>query len=561
VTDEEHASSRSGEQSSPRTPNAGAASDVATSVAGGALLLAASNLLSRILGYGRDIVLGGLEGSSPAAGAYFAAFQIPDLLNYLLAGGALSIAFLPIYTRARLESEASARHLLGIVLGSLSIAAALATALLWWQADWVTAQLYPRFDPEIARLTTELTRIVLPAQILFVIGGILNATLLARGRFWAAALAPLLYNASIITLGLLLHARLGVRSFALGVLVGAMAGPFAAPLVACLRARVPLGFQFAPLDRTFRSYLFIAAPLMLGQSLLTVDEWFDRLFGALIGPDVVAWLSYARKLMLVPVAVVGQAIAAAALPTLARLYGAGKLAELNQSLLDSLRAGLGLGVLLSIPLATFAKPIIVLVYERGEFGSGDSQQVAALLQLLALAAPSWILQQILVRGFYARGDTWSPMLLGTLMVGLALPVYWWLAQALGASGLALAGALAMGANVLATLALARRMHRAPPLRALLDSLLRSLAIALGGSGVAIAICSASFGSGSWMLADQSLDTRASWQLFLLGGLCYAFTALPLAARWGDAPTRATLARVGSALRRRTRRQRAPAPHR
>jgi len=524
------------------------ARDASTSVAAGALLLAASNLTSRILGYGRDIVLGSYEGSSPAAGAYFAAFQLPDLLNYLLAGGALSIAFLPLYTRARGSSEAAGRDLLGAVLGSLSIAALLATAIVWLYTDPIIGHLYPKFSPELRALTSELTRIVLPAQVFFVAGGILNATLLARGRFLAAALAPLLYNLAIISCGIALHPQIGVRGFAVGVLIGSIAGPFLAPLVSCLHARVPLAFRCAPLDPGFRRYLWIAAPLMLGQSLLTVDEWFDRFFGALIAPNVIAWLSYARKLMLVPVAVVGQAIAAAALPTLARLYTEGRLPELNRSLTDSLRAGLGLGVLLSVPLAAFAEPIVVLIYQRGEFSPTDSREVATLLRVLALAAPSWILQQILVRAFYARGDTWRPMLLGTVMVGVALPAYAYAAQSYGAIGLAFAGVFAMAANVMATLGLARHLHAAPPLGSLLDSLTRSTGISALSAAGAWWLCERLTGLALWGRLEDASAILANLGHLAAAGALYSLLALPLALHFGDPPTRASLSRVIRRLR-------------
>jgi len=515
-----------------------------------ALLLAASNLVSRVLGYARDVVLGSYEGSSPAAGAYFAAFQLPDLLNYLLAGGALSIAFLPLYTRARARSEEEARRLLAIVLGSLSVAAIALTGVLWLTADPLIARLYPRFEPEVMGLTAELTRIVLPAQIFFVIGGILNAALLARGQFWAAALAPLLYNLCIIGFGVALHDRIGVHGFAYGVLIGAALGPCAAPLISCLRRRVPLGFRFAPRSGAFLRYLWIAAPLMLGQSLLTVDEYFDRFFGALIGTDVVAWLSYARKLMLVPVAVVGQAIAAAALPTFARLYEAGKIAELNATLLGGVRAGLALGVLLSVPLAVFASPIVVLVYQRGEFVSADSAQVASLLRLMTFAAPSWIAQQILVRAFYARGDTWRPMILGTGMVIAVLPLYALAADRLGAVGLALAGVVAMALNVVVTLALAHRLHGAPAIAPLLSSLGRAFGIALLACACALLACTLLLGPPTWLDPAAPISPSASLITFLVGGFFYGISAAPAALRFGDPPTRQTLERILRRLRRR-----------
>src|SRR5436190_5996017 len=115
---------------------------------GAAVLLASSILLSRVLGYLREAVLAYQVGAGAATDAYYAAFQIPDLLNYLLAGGALSIAFLPLYTKhLAARDDAGAEHLLATVLGTLTAAAAAATVALWWWAEPLIALQFPRFDP------------------------------------------------------------------------------------------------------------------------------------------------------------------------------------------------------------------------------------------------------------------------------------------------------------------------------------------------------------------------------------------------------------------------------
>lgn len=503
-------------------------------VGAAALLLAASILLSRLLGYAREALLAYRVGAGAESDAYYAAFQIPDLLNYLLAGGALSIAFLPLYTRhlARGDADAADRFF-AAVLGTLTTVTAAATVALWWWAEPLVALQFPRFDPATQALTTRLTRIVLPAQIFFVAGGILNATLLARGRFGPSAAAPLLYNGGIIAGGLLLapHLPIGVEGFSWGALAGAVLGPFLAPLLDA-RSRVRLRVRVAPLDPGFLGYLAVAAPLMLGQTLLTVDEWYERWFGALLGAGTVAHLAYARRLMLVPVAVVGQAIAAAALPALARLWADGRTAELNRVVLRTLQAGLAVAVIGAAGFWALAREIVVLVYQHGRFTAGDTAQVAAILAFLSLAVPAWIVQQIASRAFYARGDTWRPMLLGTVVALAAIPLYLALGRRLGVLGLALAGVIGMTANALATLLLARRLHGAPDLGALFGTAGRA---ALIGGVAAIATTfvphAGDSGMGGILLA---LGLKSA----VFAGLVAGGTALG-----GDPPMRAALARV------------------
>ena len=164
---------------------------------------------------------------------------------------------------------------------------------------------------------------------------------------------------------------------------------------------------------------------MLGQSLLTVDEWYQRWFGALLGAGAVSYLSYARRLMQVPVAVVGQAIAAAALPALSRLYAEGRHDELNRTVLRTLQAGLGLAVLAAGGCYALAQPLVQRrLPARRVRRPTTPPRSPTILALLCFAVPAWITQQIIVRAFYARADTWRPMLLGTAVaagVDSALP--------------------------------------------------------------------------------------------------------------------------------------------
>lgn len=492
-----------------------------------AALLAASVLLSRLFGYARESLLAYRAGAGPTTDAYYAAFQIPDLLNYLLAGGALSIAFLPLYTRhLAAGDQEGADRLLATVLGTLTAAAAVATLLLWWFAEPLIALQFPRFDPATRATTVHLTRIVLPAQVLFISGGIINATLFAHGRFAAAAVAPLLYNSGIIAGGLFLAPLLPlpVEGFAWGALAGALLGPFLAPLLYA-RRHVRVVARIAPRDRAFLGYLVIAAPLMFGQTLLTVDEWYQRWFGALLGAGTVSHLSYAIRLMQVPVAVVGQAIAAAALPTLARLFAERRRDELNATVLRTLQAGLALAVIAAAGSFALAHPLVQLVYQRGAFTAADTAAVAGILSLLCFAVPAWISQQIIARAFYARADTWRPMLLGTAVALAAIPLYLHLGRTYGVRGLALAPGIGMSVNAVATIAWARWLHGAPSPIALLRiawqaalvavpaaALLRAalppaaggtlpalLTLAAGAAGYAALVA-----AGTWLFGDQAL---------------------------------------------------------
>jgi putative peptidoglycan lipid II flippase len=508
-----------------------------------AMLLASSVLVSRILGYGREALLAYRVGAGAQTDAYYAAFQIPDLLNYLLAGGALSIAFVPLYTKhLAANDDAAADHLLATVLGTLTAVAAAATALLWWFAPALVALQFPRFDSVTQALTVHLTRIVLPAQVFFIAGGILNATLFARGRFGAAALAPLLYNGAIIVGGILLAPRLalGVEGFAWGALAGAVAGPFLAPLLA-VRGTVRIAPRIAPADRVFLGYLLVAAPLMFGQTLLTVDEWYQRWFGALLGAGAVSHLIYARRLMQVPVAVVGQAVAAAALPTLSRLFAEHRQVELNRVVLRTLQASLALAVLTAAVCWALAEPLVRVVYQHGAFTAADTAEVAAVLALLCFAVPAWIVQQIILRAFYARADTLRPMLLGTVLALASIPLYLTLGRRAGVQGLAMAAVIAMTVSAVATLIWARGLHGAPALWRLLTTSLRA---ALIGVPAAVLV--------RWLAGSGGESNAAALTRLVSGGVLFTVVSAAGIALIGDEAMRGLLDRLRQRFRLRRR---------
>jgi putative peptidoglycan lipid II flippase len=359
---------------------------------------------------------------------------------------------------------------------------------------------------------------------------------MARDRFLTQALAPLLYNLGIIAGGLLLGPRLGAEGFAWGALAGAVVGQVGLAVVDVRGGGLRLRWRVAPFDRRFLAYLGVAAPLLLGLSLATVDEWYDRWFGGLQAAGTISYLAYARQLMLVPVAVVGQAIATAALPTFAQLASADRSEELGRTVEATLRAAVGLAVVAAAALAVLAQPSVAVVYERGRFDGTDTLAVARLLGIFAWAVPAWVAQQIAVRSFYARGDTWRPMVVGTVVAAVAAPLYLVLGRRYGASGLAAAGALGMTANALATLLLGRRLHGAPRLLLVLATLMRSGLAAGGGVAAALAVRSASVpGGGLGQLAA--------------GGTAFALASGAGILLFGDAATRGALRRLATRLRR------------
>ena len=396
----------------------------------------ASLLLARLIGLARERALGVTLGAGPEADVYQAAFRVPDLINYLVAGGALSIVFIPLFT-AHLERNDPARawrsfsiiaNFLVLLLGALTLAGEIAMPTL---VGWLA----PGFSPGQLDHLAHLSRILLPAQLFHLLGGLLSAALLAQERHAAPAFAPLLYTLPVIAGGLLSGTAEG---FAWGTLIGAILGPFAIPLWAALRS----GLQWRPTldlsDPDFRAYLSRSLPIMLGWSIVGMDESVTTWFASALGEGQVALLGYARSLMRVPMGVFGVALGMASYPALSRLWAEGKTRDAHALLTGATRQALLLAFGAQVALTAAGPDLAAVVYSARRISPDHLEQLGLCLALFSLALSGWTVQTLLSRGFYAQGKTWLPTWLGFAVLLAALPLYAYGRDTLGAPGLALA---------------------------------------------------------------------------------------------------------------------------
>jgi putative peptidoglycan lipid II flippase len=182
---------------------------------------------------------------------------------------------------------------------------------------------------------------------------------------------------------------------------------------------------------------------MIGQSITVVDEQFVRIFGSLAGVGAISWLSYARRIMMVPVSVVAQAAGMASYPFLAELFSKDDLSGFYRTINSALQNVLTLLIPLSIWMIFAAEPIIRLIFQQGRFGAYDTAHTARLLEILLICVPCWGYQQVLGRAFYSKLDTLSPAVLGTSVTILAIPFFYLLTAHFGATGVACASSASL----------------------------------------------------------------------------------------------------------------------
>ena len=400
-------------------------------------VLVGAVLASRVLGFLRDAYIAAAFGANGETDAFYAAFTIPDILNYLVAGGTLSITFIPIYTKWLAQDRSDEGDRVFSTIATLMVSVLTVGVIVLGIATPAIASRYlHKLRPEDLGLAIHLSRILLPAQIAFYIGGLASATLMSRQKFVAASFAPLLYNLGTIAGGALLGARFGVAALAWGALVGTLVGPLGVQVVSAVRH----GVRYRPrLDLSHpdvKLWVRLSLPLMIGVSLVTADEWILRYFAA--GTEgAISQLSYARKLVWVPIAVAGQAVGQASMPFFARLFAEGKRQELAQLVANAARGSAVVAALAGGALVAVAVPAVDLLFRRGHFDTAQVQPTALYVSLFAVAIPLWGLQGIIARAFYAAGDTLVPMAAGTLVTLLTLPIYVVLNRRLGTAGLVL----------------------------------------------------------------------------------------------------------------------------
>ncbi|HET7840367.1 MAG TPA: murein biosynthesis integral membrane protein MurJ [Terriglobia bacterium] len=425
-----------------------------------AAIVMASVLASRMLGFLRDWTVAHQIGSNAVTDTYYAAFTLPDFLNYLVAGGAISLTFIPVFAKYAAENrEEEGWHVFSTVITVMGVVLAALIVVGEIYAGRLVEVIAPGFPPAEKARGVFLTRLMLPAQIFFYLGSIMSAVQYAKARFLIPSLAPVVYNLGIILGGLLLSSRMGITGFAVGVLGGAFAGNFLLQVYGAYGVGARFRINTDVAHAGFRMFIKLTVPIMLAQSLIYTDDWIIRWFGSYLPSASISWLSYAKTLMRVPLGVVGQAVGVASFPFLAQLYSENKFDQLNHALNTTLKGVLLLLVPISALTIAESRPLVYFIYSHTRMRPPDLDATAASLVFFSIAMAAWGLQGILSRGFYAARDTMTPAVTGTILTVVALPLYWFLVHHMQHLGLALASSSGVIAYTLVLFVLLdRRLH-------------------------------------------------------------------------------------------------------
>ncbi|HEY1755289.1 MAG TPA: murein biosynthesis integral membrane protein MurJ [Bryobacteraceae bacterium] len=519
--------------------------------------------MSRITGLLRESVMASLFGAGLTYDAFMLGFRIPNLTRDLFAEGALSSAFVPIFSEYLTNrSKEEAARLVNLVASALFLIVGVVCAAGVIFAPVLVHLLAPGFAavPGKFELAVTMTRIMFPFLLLVALAAQAMGVLNASNKFGVPALASTFFNLGSVTFGILLGVVLGptlhlsrIEGMAIGVVLGG-----ALQLCWQLPSMYRLGYRFRPelhwSDPGMVRILRLMVPAILGNAAVQINVMVNTNFASTIsdprtghdGP--VSWLSYAFRFMQLPLGLFGVAMASATLPSISRSAAAGRLDEFRKTLSHSLGMVLLLTLPSSVGLVVLGKSIIGAIYQHGKFNLYDTKQTALALSCYAIGLSGYAALKVLSPAFYALGDARTPMLvsLASILINFAAASTMTRFLGLGHAGLALStSAVALFGFVVLFLILRARIGGIHG-RALAAQLAKVGAASLAMAGV-VALSSRFMAQHAGVsqlgrLADLAVSIPLGLTVFY--GICRALgvSDIDMAVRAFTAPIRRRLAR-------------------
>ena len=430
--------------------------------------VASITLLSRVLGFVRDVLIAAVLGTSAVADAFFVAFRVPNMFRRLFAEGAFDAAFIPLFAkRLHAEGPPAAQAFASQALAGLTLVLVVFTVLAEIAMPWLMLLLAPGFASDAAKfdLAVMLARIALPYLVFMSLVALYNGVLNAFGRFAIAALAPTLLNVVLIIVLLALVAfRSGQTTAGIALAWAITASGVLQVIVVALAAarivmRVPI--ERPHLTPDMRRLMTLSAPGVIAGGMAQLTMVISTII-ATLQDRVVSWLYYVDRIFQLPLGVIGVAIGVVLLPDLSHKLRSGD----HDAVLASENRALEFALLLTMPaaIALFiaSGPIMCVLFERGAFTAADTQATAAMLSALALGLPAYVMIKVLHPSYFAREDTKTPMIYaGVAMVSTAI-LSFVLFLAVGATGIAIASMLSGWINVGLLIATLKRRDGVKP---------------------------------------------------------------------------------------------------
>lgn len=431
-------------------------------------LVSLMTLISRLMGFARDMVCASFFGAEAGMDAFLIAFRIPNFMRRLFAEGAFSQAFVPVlaeYQKTRTISEV--RAFLARIAGNMSMVLSVVTVLGVLAAPFIIFLFAPGFshDGYRSQLATEMLRLTFPYLMLISLTAMAGAILNTYSYFAVPAFTPVFLNISMIIAAVYAspHFEQPIVALAWGVLIaGIVQLLFQIPFLYHRKLLVKPSLMFR--DEGVKKVLKLMVPALFGVSIAQLNLMIDTIFASFLKVGSVTWLFYTDRLTDFPLGVFGVAIATVILPHLSRRHAEQSQLHFSQALDWGLRTLLLIGVPSGLSLAFFSMPLIASCFGYGHFNSEDVLQTQKSLITLGLGVPAFMLVKVLASGFYARQNIKTPVKIGVIAMVINTLLCALLIRPMAHAGLALASSLASYVNcaVLLILLIHRNIYQPCP---------------------------------------------------------------------------------------------------
>ncbi len=489
-------------------------------------VVASMTMISRILGFLRDMVTAQLFGAGAAFDAFSVAFRIPNLMRRLFAEGSFSQAFVPVlseYQKKRSNEDIS--QFIDAIAGTLGFVLLCVTILGVVFAPWIIHLFAPGFETQGARFDMAVTmlRITFPYLLLISLTAFAGAILNTYNRFWVAAFTPVFLNICMITAAFWLSPRLHIPivGLAWGVLLaGIVQLFFQFPFLRRLHLLPRPKIRFH--DEGVTRVLKLMVPALFGVSVSQINLLLDTLFASLLVVGSVSWLYYSDRLMEFPLGVIGVAISTVILPHLSRHHASESQKDFSETIDWALRLVLLVGLPAAVVFAVISGPLLSTLFQHGHFNAHAVMMARESLSMFALGIAPFMLIKILAAGFYAKQDLRTPVRIGimAMMTNMVFNVI--LIWPLKHAGIALATSLSAMLNAGFLFYFLRKKAIYIPRDGWRSFGFRLL---FANTVLAVFLWFAAGNTQEWVIQDTS------WRIIHLGGLLASAVVLYFAGLW------------------------------
>jgi putative peptidoglycan lipid II flippase len=378
-----------------------------------ASLVSANTLLSRILGFVRDMVVAQIFGATGGLDAFLVAFKLPNFMRRLFAEGAFSQAFVPVLSEYQLEHpHEKVREFVHRIAGSLAFVLLIVSIVGMLLAPLLVMIFAPGFEKDSTRflLASHMLRITFPYLLFISLTAFSGAVLNTYGRYGIPAFTPVLLNICIIIAAIWGRGYFSVPIYALAWAVfvaGVVQLLFQIPFLISLK--LPMRFKWGFQDEGVKRVLKLMVPALFGVSVAQLSLLIDTIFASFLKVGSISWLYYSERLMNFPLGIFGVGIATVVLPHLSRSRTAKNHESYSQTLDWALRSLLIIGIPSSIALFILAGPLLATLLHYGKFNTYDVLMSRESLMAFSIGIQSFMLIKVLASGFYAHQNIKTPV--------------------------------------------------------------------------------------------------------------------------------------------------------